>query len=254
MAFRNIPRGTAWRASYCRHPRHQSPVVTAVEHRRTRRTNSALLGGPICLKESVPMKKGVIVALAWLSHYVVTAQVFVPPVFFKGSGGSSYSTGGGSAALTPPGTASDVRSRSFSGSDYFSSSGEMADPALALHLGNGVNPLTESSRRTDGVTEPTRTAGNEKSLVIQGGKVKPDGSFELSVKGPARVSFHVEVSTDGKTFSGLTQKGLSGSSVVSYSCDEKGQTTAIDLEAGQSPFRFYRLQVSDPPIAATKGN
>lgn len=168
-------------------------------------------------------------------------------IFFPGTGGgvgSSYSTGSGSAALAPPGTASDVRSRSFSGSDYFSSSGQMADTGFALQLGNGVNPLTDSSGRIEVVPDP-------KPLVIQGGKVKADGSFELSVKGPPHVSFYVEVSTDGKTFAGLTQKALSGSLAVFNTCDENGQCTAIDHEAGQSSFRFYRLQVFNTPTAAT---
>jgi hypothetical protein len=167
-------------------------------------------------------------------------------IFFGGTSGSgsSYFTGSGSAALTPSSTASDVRSRSFSGSDYFSSSGQMADTGFALHLGNGVNPLTDSSGRIEVVPDP-------KPLVIQGGKVKADGSFELSVKGPPHVSFYVEVSTDGKTFTGLTQKALSGSLVVFNTCDENGQCMAIDREAGQSSFRFYRLQLFDTPTAAT---
>ncbi len=169
-------------------------------------------------------------------------------VFFPGTGGSgsSYATGSGSGLMTPPGTASDVRSRSFSGSDYFTSSGQVGDTSFQLQLGNGVNPLIDSSGKIEVVPEP-------KPLVIQGGKVKADGSFELSVKGPPQVAFYVEVSTDGKTFSGLTQKELSGS-LDSYTCNEKGQCTAIDREAGQSPFRFYRLQVLDTPTAAAVGN
>ena len=83
----------------------------------------------------------------------------------------------------------------------------------------------------------------EEPLVIQRGSFKADGSFELSVKGPAHSTFYVEVSTDGKTYSGLTQAASSGIMVVFYTCDDKGECTAIDREAGQSPFRLYRLQV-----------
>ena len=93
----------------------------------------------------------------------------------------------------------------------------------------------------------------EEPLLIQRGSFKADGSFELSVKGPAHSTFYVEVSTDGKTYSGLTQAASSGIMLVFYTCDDMGKCAAIDREAGQSPFRLYRLQVFVMPTE-TIGN
>src|SRR5688572_31229607 len=61
--------------------------------------------------------------ITFVGEPVVSISTFQPGtvVFFPGTGGSgsSYSTGSGSGLGTPPSTPSDVRSRSFSGSDYF---------------------------------------------------------------------------------------------------------------------------------------
>ena len=83
----------------------------------------------------------------------------------------------------------------------------------------------------------------DEPLIIERGQFKADGLFELSVKGPPQTTFFVEFSTDGKTFTGLEQAAESGFFIVFYTCDEKGECTAYDQEAGQSLFRFYRLQV-----------
>ena len=177
---------------------------------------------------------------------VVTITAPDGSIFFPGSGGggSSYFTGSGSGTLSPPNTPSDVRSRSFSGSDYFSSAGQMEDAGFALQLGNGVNPQIDSSGRME-IAPDQKVAGGDEPLVIQKGMVKAEGGFELSVKGPPQRSFKVQISTDGKTFSDLTQNASSGVLTVFHTCDEKGQCKVVDQEAKQSSFRFYRLQVLD---------
>src|SRR5262245_44560652 len=128
---------------------------------------------------------------------VVTIRGPDGSVFFPGSGGSgsSYFTGSGSATLSPPNTPLDVRSRSFTGSEYFNSGDQMEDSAFALHLGNGVNPLLDTSGRMEIGAGP-KPGGGDEPLVIQKGIVKADGGFELSVKGPPQLPFKVQVSTD----------------------------------------------------------
>jgi hypothetical protein len=170
-------------------------------------------------------------------------------IFFPGSGGgrggSGYFTGSGSATVSPSNNPSDVRSRSFTGSGYFNSSEQMEDTAFALHLGNGVNPLIDSSGKMQ-IAPESKPGDDNEPLVIQKGVVKDDGAFELSVKGSPHLSFNVQVSVDGKKFTDLAQAGI-----VFHTCDEKGQCTVIDEQANQSPFRFYRLQVSDQAIITT---
>jgi hypothetical protein len=171
-------------------------------------------------------------------------------IFFPGSGnaggGSSYSTGSGSATLSPPNSPSDVRSRGFSGSGYFNSGDQMEDGAFALQLGNGVNPLIDGSGKMQIAPELKSDDGDE-PLLIQRGVIKDDGAFELSVKGSPHLSFNVQVSLDGKKFTDLAQAGI-----VFHTCDDKGQCTVIDQQANQSAFRFYRLQVFDQPITAAE--
>jgi hypothetical protein len=76
--------------------------------------------------------------------------------------------------------------------------------------------------------------------MIQKGTFNVDGGFELSIKGSPNLSFNVQVSLDGKTFSNMVQNA----------CDGDGRCTITDSQANQSDFRFYRLQVSDPATAA----
>ena len=82
-------------------------------------------------------------------------------IFNPGSGGSgsSYATGTG---LTPPsgvtGTATDIRARTFSGSDYFTSGDQNLDTSFALRLGNGVDLRGANSAGIQIVPEPSAIA------------------------------------------------------------------------------------------------
>ena len=78
----------------------------------------------------------------------------------------------------------------------------------------------------------------EEPLVIQRGSFKEDGSFELSVKGPAHTTFYVEFSTDGKTYSGLTQAASSGVMVVFYTCNDKGSASQLTARQANLGFAF----------------
>src|SRR5687768_8797376 len=70
--------------------------------------------------------------------------------------GVQYNTGFGSAARAPMSTsASSVRTHSFEGSGYFTSSADSVDRAFALRLGNGVNPRITAGIQIQAVPEPS---------------------------------------------------------------------------------------------------
>jgi hypothetical protein len=130
------------------------------------------------------MKSGLFISFLLTIHATVFAQQSVPfvnlgemspiiqpgvindgtlrftPIVFGGSGSVSYFTGSGSflPPVTINGSAAEVRQRSFSGSDYFMSSGSMADTAFALRLGNGVSPFAAGNAQVSAVPEPSTFA------------------------------------------------------------------------------------------------
>ena len=98
------------------------------------------------------------------------------------------------------------------------------------------------------VALPSATAGEP--LKIVSGRVKPDKSFELSVKGEPNTWFYVEVSWDLKTWNVLEEPSpIEGGGFLLrfYPLNDKGTTTVIDALAAIYGSRFYRLQSYTQP-------
>jgi hypothetical protein len=87
----------------------------------------------------------------------ILAQGNFHPISGGGRAGSSYSTGSGTPPTAVTGGAAEVRNRSFGSSGYFTSSGEVVDPGLALRLGEGVDPFAASGAGAQVVPEPSAT-------------------------------------------------------------------------------------------------
>ncbi len=83
---------------------------------------------------------GIAIAALNLQTFAQGAITFIGGVS-NGSSVPNYVTGGSLAPISPNGSAAALRTRGFSGSSYFTSSGSMVDNSFTLLLGNGVNPV-----------------------------------------------------------------------------------------------------------------
>jgi hypothetical protein len=95
---------------------------------------------------------------------------------------------------------------------------------------------------------PSATASEP--LTITAGRMRPDKTFELSVKGEPNAWFYVEVSWDLLIWGVLEEpSGIEGGGLLVrfYTLNSKGTATVIDPLASVYGTRFYRLQAYKQP-------